>query len=544
MDWAAARQPEPSGRAESLPSSLRLSLILGTAGLSWIAAGFLVWPSAIRLANFWLTDDLKSMGALIPLVCFALILRAWRSAGWNTRGTWWGIALLVFWAMVVFVRDQTLLVITVNKGWLLQIPPLPLVAVMYALGLVLALGGRDLLRRCWFPVLLMWAVIPVPQTFSRRVDLPLQYISAQVARSFAHLLRTPLTADRLRLMFTPNFGMFIAPGCNGIRGSITLGLAAIVVSYVYRFRWFVYAPVVLGSVMLGYLFNLLRLCLLVVYYKIALPYPWLQTKGEMADYLIGGTLFMIALGIFFTVVNYLREKPSDLRPAAEPSAPDTTPLRPFLIRGAALIVLGVLFAAEYTHLHAEEPVTARVIPRLPDHIGNYRLVDRYDDSLLDGVVVYTWGEYAGPESGSPHIKLGFSPVLDVHDVEVCHMTRGQDPAWHGQIDADTPGGKTQFSGFTYMSGTMQWLEASSVCDGGTCSEFNTSSNHVTMVYARPHRGLPLEADASRPVPVLLRIDTGDTSSEPSETAATLSVVLRDFLRQANLVELSKPYSHR
>ena len=185
-----------------------------------------------------------------------------------------------------------------------------------------------------------------------------------------------------------------------------------------------------------------------------------------------------------------------------------------------------------------------MIPRLPDHIGSYRLVDRYDDSLLDGVVVYTWGEYAGPESGSPHVKLGISPVLDVHDVEVCHMTRGQDPAWHGQIDADTPGGAAHFSGFTYMSGTMQWLEASTVCDGGVCSEFNSSSNHITMVYAKPHRGLPLESDPARPVPILLRIDTGDTSSEPSETAATLSATLRDFLHQANLVQLTQPYSHR
>ena len=58
----------------------------------------------------------------------------------------------------------------------------------------------------------MAAVIPVPHVFSSAVDLPLQHASATVARAFAHALGQPLTQDKLRLMFTPDFGMFIAPG--------------------------------------------------------------------------------------------------------------------------------------------------------------------------------------------------------------------------------------------------------------------------------------------------------------------------------------------
>jgi len=163
------------------------------------------------LLEIWRTDDLKSMGLVVPFICFALILRAWRTIGWETDGTWWGFALLAGSAALMFVRDRTLLIVTVNKDWLLQLPPLPLVAVVYALGMVLLFGGKKLLKAAWFPVVFMWAVIPVPQTFSRRVDLPLQHASAHVARAFAHLLGQQLTQDKLRLMFTPDFGMFIAP---------------------------------------------------------------------------------------------------------------------------------------------------------------------------------------------------------------------------------------------------------------------------------------------------------------------------------------------
>ena len=96
--------------------------------------------------------------------------------------------MLAVGVLLMFLRDQMLLIVTVNKDWLLQLPPLPLIAVVYAGSLVLLFGGMRLLRAAWFPVLLMWAVIPVPQTFSRRVDVPLQHIGASVARSFAHLI--------------------------------------------------------------------------------------------------------------------------------------------------------------------------------------------------------------------------------------------------------------------------------------------------------------------------------------------------------------------
>ena len=126
------------------------------------------------------------MGLVVPFISFALILRAWRSVGWETEGSWWGFAVLAVAALAVFLRDQTMLVLTVHKGWLVQLPPVPLLAILYALGMVLLFGGVRLLRAAWFPVLFMVAVLPVPETFSRVVDLPLQHASATVARGFAH----------------------------------------------------------------------------------------------------------------------------------------------------------------------------------------------------------------------------------------------------------------------------------------------------------------------------------------------------------------------
>ncbi len=531
-------------------SNFQPRTVVALASLCAAAGLFTIWNSVQVLVDIWTHDDLKSMGMVVPLVCYLLILRAWRQLGWETEGSWWGFAVLAASAGLMFLRDQMLLIVTVNKDWLLQLPPLPLVAVVYAAGMVLLFGGKRLLRAAWFPVLLMWAVIPVPETFSRRVDLPLQHVSATVARAWAHVLGQPLTQDKLRLMFTPQFGMFIAPGCNGIRGAVTLGLAAVVVSYLYRFRWYVYAPVVVGAVLLGYVFNFLRLCLLVVYYTIALPYPWMQHHGLIADYIIGGCLFVCALVIFFAVAERLRNDPKDVLP--EPAA--ETPqrwhrARPLLMKVAAVLAMAAVFGADVVHEKrvdaAARAATAQVAPKMPERIGSYTLVRTWEETQFL-VPIYTWGEYAEVGANGaqgPHVMLGVSPQ-SVHDAEVCHIARGEDPTWHGQIVTETAGGQVELTAATYNDGVTQKLEASTVCDHGVCRQYSETSQHLTVIYARPHRGVPLESDTTRPTPVLLKVESMDTMTPVKVMEPRLAATLEGFLRQANLPQLTGPFGRR
>jgi exosortase J len=511
---------------------------------------FAIHDAVHALLIIWRGDDLKSMGLVVPFVVAGLILRAWRSLGWREDGTWWGFVLLAVTAAVVFLRSQALLIITVDKGWLVQMPPLPLIAILYAVAFVLMFGGTRLLRVTKFPVLFMAAVIPVPHTFSTAVDLPLQHASATVARAFAHMLGQQLTQDKLRLMFTPDFGMFIAPGCNGIRGAVTLGLAAVVVGYMYRFRWFVYAPVVAGAVLTGYLFNFLRLCLLVVYYKIALPYPWLQQRAKTADYIIGGCLFLSAMFLFFAIANRLRRDPRDVTP--EPvTEKQAARVRAWgvLWRSAAVLVLAAVFAVDTVHAHREQLAQEALRPKLvafPQKIGDFTLARTWTETLIDGTVVYAWGEYVAPVDGKPgsgaHIAFGISPLLGLHDTTTCHMVRGESPDWVGQIDAPTVGGDVSLAGTLFNNGASQKLEAATVCDDGACRQYSQSTQHVTVVLTRPRRSSPLAVATARPVPVLLKAELADTSVPAAVAAARLSADLRRFLSGANLAAMTQPYS--
>jgi exosortase J len=322
-----------------------------------------------------------------------------------------------------------------------------------------------------------------------------------------------------------------------------------VVSYLYRFRWYVYAPIVAGAVLLGYLFNFLRLCMLVVYYKIALPYPWLQDHAETADYIIGGCLFMCALAVFFTVAGKLRNDPKDVLPEPAIETPrQTQRAQPLLWRAAAILAMAAIFGADVVHeRRVDAAATASTqMPALPDHVGPFTLQRTWNETQF-GVLVYTWGEYAPPSTANgtagAHVMLGVSPQ-NVHDAEVCHLARGEDPTWHGQIVTTTARGEAEFTAATYNDGATQMLEASTVCDNGACRQYSETGQHVTLIYARPHRGVPLQTDTTRPIPVLLKVESLDTMTPVSVMEPQLAAALTTFLKGADLVALTAPYSKR
>ena len=138
----------------------------------------------------------------------------------------------------------------------------------------------------------------------------------------------------------------------------------------------------------------------------------------------------------------------------------------------------------------------------------------------------------------------FSPQLAVHDAEVCHIARGEDPTWHGQIATPSPAGELQLTAAVYNNGVTQRLEASSVCDAGVCRQYSETTQHVTLLYARPHRALPMQSDRVRPVPILLKVESLDVISPVAVVQPQLAAALKAFLAQADLVRITAPYTTR
>jgi exosortase J len=529
---------------------------------------FSVLSTGLALWALWTTDPLKSIGGFIPVLSLVFILRAWRSLDWETDGTWWGLVILAATVALVHLRDHAILEFVFGPSWSIFVPPHSLVAFAYAAGAVLLFGGKRLFRKALFPIVLMWFVNPVPNFFTLHVDLPLQHISSSIARAFAHALGQKLTPDQLRLMFTPEFGMFIAPGCNGIRGAITMGFIALIAGYLYQFRARVTAAVVVGAVLLGYVFNLVRLCCLVLYYIVALHIPWLQTRAEMGDYIIGACLFFFATAVLFTLIQRLSPG-GDLRlpKLSHPTHHDDGTVvmngapKKFLLRWGAFAVLVVVGSVSYARgLAAEfrEPVAvrdAKIVERFPKHVGHYTLQREWSESLPTGTLIFYWADYAPDAAGAAPdaslrsdddgntgvVSVGISPVLGAHDTLLCHSARGEDWLWHGDLLLPTRTGATSFSGSFFNDGATQYVEATTICTGGTCGQYSTNRAHFGFIYSRPDTHTLLTQSPTRPIPVLLRTETLNTSMAPDAARSELTENLSRFLSGVDLSFFTKPY---
>lgn len=248
---------------------------------------------------------------LLPVAALCIGINQFKPADWH-EGSWWGFA-----AMVAAVALSTVGVARAFKfnflfgAYFLPVHALPtgLLLWMYFAGAVLLFGGRQALRAHQFPLALLLFVNPVPSMFTAVADLPLQAIGAQTARGFAQWMGVPVSGDALKLMFTPQLGMFVAPGCDGLRGAVALGYLALIIGYLKRVKRSALALFVVGAVLLAYLFNLLRLCGVIIYYWLALRIPVISGSGTEVDYAIGGALFFCAALFLFGIPRLLPTRP-------------------------------------------------------------------------------------------------------------------------------------------------------------------------------------------------------------------------------------------
>jgi exosortase J len=549
MSSAPLVAPQPhSAHVETRPRSTAamrsraamMACVLAVAGV------FALYSTVNFLWALWTTDPLKSIGGFVPLVSLVLIVRVWRSLDWEMNGTWWGLLVVGLTVAAVHLRDHAILELVLTPSWTIFLPPHSLVALSYTLGVVLLFGGVRLLRAALFPVVLTWFVNPVPNVFNRFIDLPLQHASALIARGFAHALGQKLDPDQLRLMFTPEFGMFIAPGCNGIRGAITMGFIALIAGYVYRFRKLHWALAVAGAVALGYIFNFVRLCTLVLYYIVALHIHWLQSRAEMGDYIIGACLFFVATALLFTVIRRWSAS-GDLKPPTLPRQPElpARETRSFLPRWSALAVLLLLGSVSYARalLHDRAVPHALSNPgaqgKFPQQVGTYALQRTWNEYLPGGPLIFYWADYKSPEG--PVVSVGISPVLGAHDTLICHSARGDDWIWHGDVAFATSAQSTNFSTSLFSNGVAQYIEATTVCTGDSCGQYSTARRHFGLVYSRPDAHTLLTQSPTRPIPILLRTETLDQGLNANAARDLLIGNLRTFLTSAHLQEFTQPY---
>ncbi len=519
---------------------LALLVTVGSLGLA---------PQWISLWDIWTSDPLRSIGMLIVPVSLVLTLRVWRQNGWELRGTWWGLLpLAVACFSNIFSRD---LIVSWHAGpSTVNFLPRVLPIYLYFSGVVLLFAGTRVWRQAWFPLALLLCAQPVPAVVVHLFDLPLQSLAAHIARSFANMIGfPPSNQEMLRLMFTADFGMFIAPGCDGMRGAVTMGYVALVAGYLKRVsfpRWIAY---VTGAVLLGHIFNLIRLCALVLYYRIAVGHPALEAIAKQADYVIGGTLFLVAAALFFLVIFRGKTKPLAVADDAGRNPPQIPVSRSSVYwKAAALAVLVILVSIpgvraiqlNRNSLAAAEPSgnlsAAELDARIPQQLGEYK-VARVWQSQVGGVTVMESAVYAKPGSGE--ITLGVWLRESGHNVHESLMTHGESPQMRSDISFVTAGQKPiTFDTAFYNDGVVNQLTGNTYCSPSYCLAEVGDKNGIRIEFKKDE---DFTTRGVRMVPIFFIVEQPSTGAPQAETYQELLAESRTFLSGVDLTELSRRY---
>jgi hypothetical protein len=97
-------------------------------------------------------------------------------------GTWWGLPVIGLAFLLSVLREKMLLGLAGSVA--ISFLPVSLPVCIYSSGVALLFAGARVWRKAWFPLGLLLLSQPVPILSSELIDIPLQNLSARVARGF------------------------------------------------------------------------------------------------------------------------------------------------------------------------------------------------------------------------------------------------------------------------------------------------------------------------------------------------------------------------
>jgi exosortase J len=485
---------------------------------------------------------------LIVPVAVLLTVREWRLSGWELKGTWWGVLLLIL-SYLAMVQPR-FLALSWKSSFRVNLLPQAVPLYLYGSGVILLFAGPRVWRRAWFPLALLLLAQPVPDAFVRLLDYPLQSFSARTARAFAAMIGfAPMNPETLKLMFTPTFGMFIAPGCDGIRGAVSLGYAALIVGYLKRVsvgRWLLY---VCGGVLLGHLFNLIRLCALVLYYRVAVGHSALEGVAREADYVIGGILFFIAIILFFAVVFRPRDRATAKSETPKADAGSHRgPIRYLVPRIALISILGMVALIPamnavrrqrhslHAFLHDGRLHKQDLDNLLPKQFGDFRLVRTWQEET-NGVVMMESGAYRSP--ASDEVTLGIWLIQRTHNVHNSWIVQGESPELRSVRNYATLQNRmVPFDTAFYTDGISDKFAGTVDCSPSLCRANIASINALSLTLTQSS---DFAVDDSRAVSFFFSIERAHNAAGKEVVARELSSEAEDFLCGVDFGELSRRF---
>jgi exosortase len=182
---------------------------------------FVYAPTLAGLARQWAHDDNYSHGFLVPLfAAYVAWQRREQLAAADIRPCAVGVALLLLGALT-FVAGQLAAELFLTR--------ISLVAMLA--GILGFVWGRGHLRLLAFPLLFLFFMVPLPAVVFNQITLPLQFVASAAGETIIRATGIPVLREG-NVLQLPSGNLEVVQACSGIRSLVSLGMAAVVMSYI------------------------------------------------------------------------------------------------------------------------------------------------------------------------------------------------------------------------------------------------------------------------------------------------------------------------
>lgn len=246
----------------------------------------------------WIGDTNWSHGFLIPLFSVYLLYVRWDELlAARRRVCLAGLPIMVLGILIELVGFYPLGVTWISN--------LSIAIILF--GLVLYLGGPEVLRITWVPILYLMLAMPLPARLYTSIALPLQNLAASWSTGILQLFGVQIQASASSLEIVSlsgvTHGVVVAEVCSGVRSLMAYVALGVAWAYLEQRPMWQRGVLVLSTVLIAVLCNVLRVTITCEMYVIDRP-EWGQ--DFMHEFM--GLLMLAPALVMFWLLSVLMQR--------------------------------------------------------------------------------------------------------------------------------------------------------------------------------------------------------------------------------------------
>jgi exosortase len=217
--------------------------------IAWFGALLLASyaPILARLIHNWNVDPDMSHGFFVPLVSAFLV---WRRRdelmAIKPRPNWWGLALVLYGTLQLYIATLGAELFLARTAFVITL-----------FGAVWMLGGTLMLRKLFFPLFLLFFMVPIPAVIYNRITFPLQLLASRLAGDALAVLGVPVLREG-NILELPEQRLSVVEACSGIRSLLTLTYLSLIYGHFFEKNTWIRAALFVSTVPIAIVANASR----------------------------------------------------------------------------------------------------------------------------------------------------------------------------------------------------------------------------------------------------------------------------------------------